>query len=216
MRKKVVSPGGTRLPLIPEDSVDSLLKKCVALDRLEIRRAEYEETSNPVLVLKAFLMAREAGFDPPSWVLDALTVGFKSYLRPRRSPASLDDALGLSAIRGKQNALTELKRKRRNEVLALEVFALRELSNCSIAGACATVAARLRKRMKNGPGNTSVPRLRGEGSYEEMLKKIAEKTPPALRDSAKRLAAAMPPSRRSRFLALYPTDSLPVKRSRKA
>lgn len=121
-------------------------------EMMEMFQRLYELDENPIFAIEAYKIAHvrlvTEGTPIPSWILDHLEQGFSKYLAARSS-RSLDECLGVSRGRGKENAYSAAARMRNWYRLMVELKRLRT-QGLSVEDA----AAELEDRIKEAPVET--------------------------------------------------------------
>jgi hypothetical protein len=178
---------------------------------LELKTRGFEESKNPVYALEAFLIAREADLEIPSWTLSWLDGPFKEFYASS-GKKNLNELLGFSRGQGQQGtAFKALAVAERNDILLRDIARLRSHFNMSLEEASYMVARRLEEtplaefnrtvfKVKKDITDRTLRDLYSSEPIYEQIEKQFRKRPWTEKDKAK-------------YLELYPPDSLPLRLS---
>lgn len=102
---------------------------------------EHRRTGNGLYLVSAFLLAHEAGFFPPIWVLDAIVAAFKEYWdEPQKNSMGL--LLGLQKKRGQYAAHVSAARRARDYEIATDMWILEQRFGLTVNEAAEVVGAK--------------------------------------------------------------------------
>jgi|WetSurMetagenome_2_1015567.scaffolds.fasta_scaffold00088_50 hypothetical protein len=135
---------------------------------LELKRARYKKTKNPIELIESFVIAMENRIYPPIWVLDALYNAFKEYEK-RRDVTTLDKILGLSgSVSGKDGTYKKRLEGIFNDNLMADMFKL-TLLGFKLDNAAHMVAAKLKQADEKEPINKTAFRIKTTKSAYRLL-----------------------------------------------
>ncbi len=104
----------------------------------------FQQTKNPIYVIKAFIEAHETGRSLPSWALKFAAEVFKKF-DTSYGKEDLNKLLGFKKGKGQSPSYNEYFREKRYKMLCFDVFKLVRLFDMSIIDASHLVAVRMQE-----------------------------------------------------------------------